>query len=169
MHLIFSTSIDCTRNRITRFKELSQLQTTYMRSTNSPLSLSITAEKAIAILIALTYILTSAVILSPRVLGKSLTEEEIIEISRKSPLVKEAFTFPRGYQVSLEIEHWNTAYIKSIKEEYSYTGDKNPYKFLPDEHGVWKLLWYISSSSLLQFIDDLTGQIIGEEGPLTFG
>jgi hypothetical protein len=133
---------------------------------NPLLSPSVTAEKTIAILIALTFLLTSAVILGPRALGKPLTQEEAMEISRSTSIVERDFNFrlQHGYRtLPLTIEHWNTTYIASIKQEYAYMGKKNPYGFLPDDHGVWKLLWFDDASSILHWIDDLTGQIIGEE------
>jgi hypothetical protein len=137
-----------------------------VRNTNPLLSPSVTAEKTIAILIALTCILTSTVILGPRVLGKPLSQEEAVEISRNTSIVETDFNYRRQYGfrvLILEIEHWNTTYIASIKQEYAYMGAKNPYGFLPDDHGVWKLLWSIDSAHILHWIDDLTGQIIAEE------
>lgn len=123
----------------------------------------ITLDKVIVIVVALSCILSSVVMLGPRVLGKPLTQEEATEVSMNSSIVREAFTYPRGYMVTLEIEHWNTTYIASIKQEYAYMGEKNPYGFLPDDHGIWKLNWLISSTSILHWIDDLSGQIIAQE------
>jgi hypothetical protein len=53
-------------------------------------------------------------------------------------------------------------YIKSVKEEYSYMGVHSPYRFLPDNNGVWKLRWLIDSYLIGHWINDLTGQIIQE-------
>lgn len=116
----------------------------------------LSAEVAIAIVVVLSYTLTATVTLGPRVLGRPLTKEEVIEISRNRDTVKKAFTYHRGYSVSLSIEHWNSTYINAVKEEYGF-------EFLPDDRGVWKLLWIIDFSIYIsQWIDDLTGQVIEE-------
>ena len=138
-----------------------------MQNKDPSLSKRFSMEAVIVIVVVLSFILTSTVMLGPCILGRPLTEEEAIEISRKSSLVQKAFTFRRGYEVSLEIEHWSTTYIKSIKDEYAWMGDY-PYGFLPDDHGVWKLHWEMPSINIVHWVDDLTGQIL-HESSLNFG
>jgi hypothetical protein len=137
-----------------------------MQNQNQLSSARITLEKVIVAVVALSCILNSVVMLGPRVLGKPLTQEEAVEISRSTPIVERKLNFRRQYgfeALPLKTEHWNTTYIASIKQEYAYMGEKNPYRFLPDDHGVWKLLWSDDMTAILHWIDDLTGQIIGEE------
>jgi hypothetical protein len=138
-----------------------------MQNQNQLSSARITLEKVIVIAVALSCILNSVVMLGPRVLGKPLTQEEAVEISRNTAIVETTFNVRRQYgkgALPLTIEHWNTTYIASTKQEYAYMGEKTPYGFLPDDHGVWKLLWSDDASSILHWIDDLTGQIIAKEG-----
>lgn len=142
-----------------------------MLNRNRLLPVKFSADAALVIVIVLSCALTSTVILGPRVLGKPLTREEAIEISRNTSIVETVFYYRRHDEfgvLTLEIEHWNTTYIASIKQEYAYMGEKNPYGFLPDDRGVWKLHWIVDSTSTLQWIDDITGQII-KESSLNFG
>jgi hypothetical protein len=133
-----------------------------MQNKASSLVERISAEKAILILVVLSFILVSASTLEPRVLGSPLTREEAIEISWNTPLMKEAILRRRGNleDFSLDIENWNASYIKVLKDEYDY----DPFKRLPDDHGIWKIDWDIGSppGGVLQYVDELSGQILYE-------
>jgi len=120
------------------------------------------AEAVIVIVVLLSFILVSANTLGSRIVGSPLTREEAVEVSWNTPVMKEALFRRRGNleDFSLDIQNWNASYIKLLKDEYDY----DPFKRLPDDHGIWKVDWDIGSrpGGVLQYIDELSGQVLYE-------
>lgn len=93
----------------------------------------------------------------------SVTQEEAIETSRNSPTMQKYIENATGYFL-VEAEHLNVTTVKSMKEN-------NPkyYGNLPDDHGVWKIVWGflpkpygIDYTELYQYMDEETGEILQE-------
>ena len=93
----------------------------------------------------------------------SVTKEEAIETSRNSPTMQKYIENATRYFL-LEAEHLNVTTVKSMKEN-------NPryYGNLPDDHGVWKIVWGfllrpygIDYTELYHYIHEETGEILQE-------
>lgn len=94
------------------------------------------------------------------ILRGPVTREEAIEISWKTPLVKEgldeAMSF--GFFSTPRTEFWNATYIQALEAKYYreyLTG-------FPEDHGVWVIAWEISvpGISIQHYIDEFTGEIL---------
>jgi hypothetical protein len=92
--------------------------------------------------------------------------EQAVEISRKTLAVQEALQrasrlgFPED-RFHPGVSYWDAAYIRSLKQERLRGSE---IKNLPEDHGVWRILWHIMPPGdwILHFIDGLTGQILYE-------
>jgi len=120
---------------------------------------NVNAEKVIITLVALSFALTSASTLITA--GNPLTKEEAIEISRNRPIVQEAFNYAGDVVYTMKAEHWDAAYIISLKEKHPNMID---WQNLPEDHGVWMIHWTITVPGLLvtHYIDEFTGEILFE-------
>lgn len=93
----------------------------------------------------------------------NVTKEEAIEISRNSPTMQKYMENATRYSL-VEAEHLNVTTVKSMKESKpKYYGN------LPDDHGVWKIVWGfrlkpygIDYTELYHYIDEETGEILQE-------
>ena len=95
--------------------------------------------------------------------SSTITKEEAIEISRSSPTMQEYIEKATDYFLS-EAEYLNVTMVKSMKEQ-----NIERYGSLPDDHGVWEIVWGmflkpygIDFTSLWHYIDGETGEILLE-------
>ena len=93
----------------------------------------------------------------------SITKEEAIEISWSSPTLQKYLENATEYFL-VEAKYLNVTVVKAMKEY-----DPEVYGDLPDEHGVWKIVWGwflkpygITSTDLRHSIDEETGEILLE-------
>lgn len=102
-------------------------------------------------------------------LGSStITEEEVIEISRSSPTVQEFLQRSDWYTVYAT--HYNQTQIVELKENRVKLGLSPDYESLATDHGAWKVSWLIHPEGapsaveylITQWIDEESGQILDE-------
>jgi len=97
------------------------------------------------------------------IVNSTITKEEAIEISRGSPTMQEYIENATEYFLA-EAEYLNVTIVKSMKEQ-----NLERYCSLPDDHGVWEIVWGIrlkpygiDFTSLWHYIDKETGEILLE-------
>lgn len=122
-------------------------------------------EKAIISVIIGVFILSSVNLLSA--LGKPITREEAIEISRNSELVKEGLAIARG--VSISATYDNSSMIEQLKLGHN----RKAYEKVPEGHGAWTVVWTIYKDVggylIIVIVDAETGIIIHETKGVEFG
>jgi hypothetical protein len=94
------------------------------------------------------------------------SEEDALEISKNSTTIQEMLPNAGWYKVN-RIEYVNVTRVCELKEG----NDSWYYEFLPDDHGVWKVHWFIHPRdgpsatffSITHWIDEETGEILYED------
>jgi hypothetical protein len=116
--------------------------------------------------VTLTFLVGILVFTSFMALTSPITSEQAVEISRNRPIVQKALQEASRLGYSKDafypaVSYWDAAYIRSLKQEYPHGSEEEK---LPEDHGVWKILWVIMPPGywILQFIDGLTGKILFE-------
>lgn len=97
--------------------------------------------------------------------GGGLTMEEALEISRNAPVVRKALSKAKDSMV-VKVDYLSADYIRSEKAKW---GPYDLYAKLPDNHGVWKVIYNFGAEHYIyHYVDELTGRILYEAVP-TFG
>jgi len=114
----------------------------------------------------LTFLAGILVFASFMALTSPITMEQAVEISRKTPAVQEALQHASRLGFSEDefypgVSYWDAAYIRSLKQKHPHMWE---WKNLPEDHGVWKILWIIMPPGywISHYVDGLTGQILYE-------
>lgn len=128
----------------------------------------------LAIFLLVLLVGSTAIILAIlHIMGASRTifsPEGAIEMSKTTESVREALSVykKRGRleDLTVDVEHWNSSYIKHLKQQKHWK-DTSLVRKLPEDHGVWRVHWHEKESddgvSILQFIDEQTGDVLQEE------
>jgi hypothetical protein len=114
-------------------------------------------EKMIVLVAIGVFIISSLNLLSA--LGDTVTEEEAIEISKKSYLVKEGFT--KAHVDEANFYNWST--LQKLKNWTDYWASLP----IPEGHDIWQVIWYINQGVggylVIVTIDAQNGVILHEE------
>jgi hypothetical protein len=130
--------------------------------------MSASIEKAIILLTIA--VLSATCIYSVRVLEGRITEEEAIEISKSSEVVKEGMA-SHGY-FSFEATYYNLSWVEKMKKGHN----RNFCEKVPEGHGIWEVDWTFTVSKecfigyiTIIIVDAEWGIILHETKGVSFG
>lgn len=101
--------------------------------------------------------------------GKPVTREEAIEISKNAELVREGMATFDYFGIG-EINFCNSSLVKQLREGHN----REIYENVPEGHDVWQVIWVFQASKTISVgylivvtVDAETGTILDERKGIT--
>jgi hypothetical protein len=95
-------------------------------------------------------------------LGRPISKEEAIEISRQSELVRKGLADTHGFEV--EATYYNSSMVEKLKAGHL----REIFQKVPEGHSVWNVGWTahktLYSSTIQVVVDAETAAIVDERG-----